>query len=237
MTTKEKVKFLVFRSLGNFLLLMALFGVIATFGPVISQEIRYRVEKIKGVKYTVKVETEVTKTEQPTVQKNPPDVLSSIFSDSQDRIMIPSDTNFSIVIPKIGASSKIIANVDPANETEFKAALTQGIAHAKGTVFPGMPGNTYLFAHSTDNWWDVSRYNAVFFLLKDVEIGDEVVVFFENIRHNYIVTEKYLADPQEVSFLTNSRGNEEKLILQTCWPPGTAWKRLFIVAIPKGKAL
>jgi hypothetical protein len=40
-----------------------------------------------------------------------------------------------------------------------------GVAHAKGTVFPHK-GNIYLFAHSTDNWWNVGRYNAVFYLLK-----------------------------------------------------------------------
>jgi len=40
--------------------------------------------------------------------------------------------------------------------------LQKGIAHAQGSVFPGMQGNIYLFAHSTDNWWNVGRYNAVF---------------------------------------------------------------------------
>jgi len=28
-------------------------------------------------------------------------------------------------------------------------------------------------------------------------------------------------------------GQGERVILQTCWPPGTAWKRLLVFATPK----
>jgi sortase A len=169
----------------------------------------------------------------PSHLPSPSDSFSSILNNQKQRILIPKDALFSILIPKIGASAKIAANVDPTNEKEFKTVLEHSIAHAKGTVFPGIPGNTYLFAHSTDNFWNVGRYNAVFYLLKDLELGDEVIVFFENKRFNYTVTNKYITDPSEVSLLVNSRGKEEQLILQTCWPPGTTWKRLFIVAQPK----
>lgn len=233
MTRTDKVKFVVLRSLGNFLLLMSLYGVVATFGPALLQETRLRVEKSKGVEYVVKAEAEVTQEEEEKVVETPPGALASLFSNEQERILIPRDTLFSILIPKIGATAKVFPNIDPGNEAEFRNVLTQGIAHAKGTVFPGIPGNTYLFAHSTDNWWNVGRYNAVFYLLKDVEVGDDIIVFFEGRRHNYVVSEKYVADPTEVSLLVNSRGNEEKLILQTCWPPGTTWRRLFVVARPK----
>jgi sortase A len=228
MTTTEKIRFIILRSLGNFLLLMSLYGVVATFGPVVLQEIRYRVDQAKGVKYVI-----ATDYAHPSHPSTPSDSFSSILNNQKQRILIPKDTLFSILIPKVGASAKITANVDPTNDKEFKTVLQHSIAHAKGTVFPGIPGNTYLFAHSTDTFWNVGRYNAVFYLLKDLEVGDEVIVFFENKRFNYMVTNKYIADPSEVSLLVNSRGKEEQLILQTCWPPGTTWKRLFIVARPK----
>ncbi|MCL5432816.1 MAG: sortase, partial [Patescibacteria group bacterium] len=121
-----------------------------------------------------------------------------------------------------------------SNEKEFLEILQKGVAHAKGTVFPGDLGNIYLFAHSTDNFWDVGRYNAVFYLLKDLAKGDDVVVFFQDRRHNYVVSETIIADPQDVSYLVNGQETgEEKLILQTCWPPGTTWKRLIVIARPK----
>src|SRR5258708_24771562 len=97
-----------------------------------------------------------------------------------------------------------------------------------------MKGNIYLFAHSTDNFWDVGRYNAVFYLLQDLIPGDDVIVFFENVRHDYIVTGSKIVDPTEVSYLSNSQqSNQENLIMQTCWPPGTTWKRLLVFAKPK----
>jgi LPXTG-site transpeptidase (sortase) family protein len=233
MNKKDKINFFLIRSMGNFLLLLALYGVAATFGPVLLQETRFRIDAAKGVRYTVKTKTQIAKTEKANVQQNAPDVLGSLFSKNTERILIPSDTTFSILIPKIGASERIIPNVDPNNPDEFHKALLEGVAHAKGTVFPGFAGNTYLFAHSTDNWWNVGSYNAVFYLLKDLEPSDEVIIFFENKRYNYVVTQKGIADPSEVSLLVNNRGTEEKLILQTCWPPGTTWKRLYIIAKPK----
>jgi LPXTG-site transpeptidase (sortase) family protein len=232
MTTKEKVQFLIFRSIGNFLLLISIYGVFVTFSPVLSQEIRVRVEKARGITYVVKSQAEIAKVDEPKVILNTPGALTALLDNQKEHILIPKDTLFSILIPKIGASARIIPNVDPSSETEFRSALQQGVAHAKGTVFPGIPGNTYLFAHSTDNWWNVGRYNAVFYLLKDLEKGDDVIVYFEYRRYNYKVTDKYIADPSEVALLVNNRGLTQKLILQTCWPPGTTWKRLFVVARP-----
>lgn len=233
MTTREKIRFVTFRTLGNFLLLLALYGVYQTFSPLVSQELRLRIERVRGISYAVVKEPDTPLINPPDAPLGTPGALNALFAKEKEHILIPIDPLFSILIPKIGASERIIPNVDSGNSDEYKKALLKGVAHAKGTVFPGIPGNTYLFAHSADNWWNAGHYNAVFYLIKDLEKGDEIVVFFEGRRYNYTVSEKYVADPSEVSFLVSSRGEEQKLILQTCWPPGTTWKRLFIIAKPK----
>jgi len=236
MTRSEIIRFLILRSIGNFLVLFAIFGVIATFGPALYYEVSFRIVQARGVKYIVQDESsplgEILK-KQKTTSRGLDGGLGSILAGSKEQILMPKDTDFSILIPKLGASSKVFANVDPTNENEFLSILQSGVAHAKGTVFPGMPGNIYLFAHSTDNFWDVGRYNAIFYLLKDLKPGDDVIVFFENKRHNYVVTESKTVDPEEVSFITNANTGKEVLILQTCWPPGTTWKRLLVFATPK----
>ena len=224
MTQSEAIKFVVLRSIGNFLVLLTLYGFAATFGPVLYHEVVFQVTKAAGIRYTVAQ----TQDEAKEVSKNFGDVLAS-----QTEVLIPQDTAFGIVIPRIGANAKVFPNVDPTDEKQFLPVLKHGVAHAKGTVFPGMDGNVYLFAHSTDNWWSVGRYNAVFYLLKELSAGDDVVVFFNNKRYNYTVSELMIADPNEVSFLTKSQEGPQRLILQTCWPPGTTWKRLFVVAVPK----
>lgn len=225
MTRSEIIKFLILRTIGNFLLLLAIFGVIATFGPTLYYEISFRILQARGVQFKIA-------NAQPQPQIAPG--FGAILSGSKQQILVPKDTDFSILIPKIGANARVFPNVDSSNSKEFLNYLSEGVAHAKGTVFPGMKGNIYLFAHSTDNWWNVGRYNAIFYLLKDLTPGDEVVVYFENVRHNYTVVDSRITTPSEVSYITQSHNApEETLILQTCWPPGTTWRRLLVFAKPK----
>lgn len=239
MTTREQIKYVVIRSIGNFLVLFALYGVFATFGPAVLHEVQFRVIQARGVTFSVATPA---RNVHPHVEKAMPDPLqearlgpgfADILAGNKEQVLVPKDTQFSIVIPKIGASAKIIPNVDPGNPNDFLPKLQTGIAHAKGSVFPGLKGNTYLFAHSVDNWWHVGRYNAVFYLLKDVSAGDEIIIFFEDRRYDYVVTQSYIAEATDTTFLTQMHKESEQLVLQTCWPPGTTWKRLFVVAKPK----
>lgn len=137
---------------------------------------------------------------------------------------------FSVVIPKIGATANIIPNVDAGNETEYLEALKKGVAHAKGTYFPGQDKTIYLFAHSTDSVFNIQKYNAVFFLLNKLEKGDQIIVFFMDKKYLYEVEEKKIIAADDTSFLTPK--DEEKLILQTCYPPGTSFERLLVFAKP-----
>lgn len=231
MTTKEKVRFLILRTIGNFLVLFAIFGVFATFGPAIYYEITFRVMQARGVHFLIKDQV-LNQKQNPIIQRSSLD-FANILSGPKEQILSPVDTEFSIVISKIGANAKIYPNVDPSNPDIFLPVLKKGIAHAMGTFFPGQKGNIYLFAHSTDNFWDVGRYNAVFYLLKDLAIGDEIVIFYQNTRHNYKVAETKVTNPSDVFYITSNQIEEEKLILQTCWPPGTTWQRLIVIASPK----
>lgn len=142
------------------------------------------------------------------------------------------DPSFSLVIPKIDARAKVIANVDPARPEIYQPVLQQGVAHAAGSGFPGSGKTIYLFAHSTNAQWNVVRYNAVFFLLNQLEPGDEVWLVYQGRLYSYIVSEKKIVGAKETYYLTDYQQGET-LILQTCWPPGTIWKRLLILARPK----
>jgi LPXTG-site transpeptidase (sortase) family protein len=230
----EIIKFLILRTIGNFLVLFAIFGIIATFGPALYYELSFRVAEARGVSYVIapsfKLQPSATFATASTGINN----FAQVLAGPKVQELIPSDTDFSILIPKIGATAKIFPNVDPSDENQFLPILMKGVAHAAGSVFPGMNGNIYLFAHSTDNFWDVGRYNAVFYLLKDLKRGDEVVIFYQNQRYNYVVTGSKIVDPSDVSYLVNSQsGNKKQLILQTCWPPGTTFQRLLVFAEPK----
>lgn len=236
----EIISFLIIRTIGNFLVLFAIFGILATFGPALYYEVSFRVVQARGIKYVVASTPSV---QNPNInqvavrqsnQSYGVDNFAQVLSGPKQQILIPKNTDFSIIIPKIGATAQVFSNIDPSNPNSFLPVLMKGVAHAKGTVFPGEKGNIYLFAHSTDNFWDVGRYNAVFYLLKDLNPGDEIVIFFQNRRYNYVVKNSKIVNPSDVSYLVNAqKQDKEQLILQTCWPPGTTFQRLLVFAEPK----
>lgn len=242
MTREEKIRFLIVRTIGNFLVLLTIFGFLATFGPVFYFEAQYRISNFLGVRYKTAeqipdfgqiLDRRRALAGETAVNNASLGLLNAMLSGDKEQILIPKDTDFSIVIPKIGASERVAINVDPSNEREYQEVLKHSVAHAKGSAYPGLNGNTYIFAHSGATFWDVGRYNAVFYLIKDLEKGDEVTVFFRNKRYNYKVYDKKIVEPEDLSYVSANLGSGETLILQTCWPPGTTWKRLLIFAKPQ----
>jgi LPXTG-site transpeptidase (sortase) family protein len=220
MKKADQIRFIILRSIGNFLVLFGLFGALATFGPAIYEEVHYQIDQARGIRYVVGAQSQLGG-------------LSQIKTNEQ--VLTAPDPTFSVLIPKIGAASRVLPNVDSTNEAAYVAALKKGVAHARGSVFPGLAGTTYLFAHSTDSFWDVGRYNAVFYLLKNLVPGDDIVVFFQDHRFNYKVIDTKIINPSDVDLLVNAQQTQEQLVLQTCWPPGTTLQRLMVIAKPVGK--
>lgn len=142
----------------------------------------------------------------------------------------PERGEFSLIVPAIGATSKVIVNVDPFIDAEYSKALKAGVAHAKGTGLPGEGSRIYLFAHSTNSLLNVDEYNAVFYQLRKLARGDEIIVFTDK-KYVYEVTETKVVAATDTSWI--QKGSEEELVLQTCDPPGTTWRRLLVIAKPK----
>lgn len=141
---------------------------------------------------------------------------------------VPPNTDFALVIPKINAAAAVFPNIDPFNPAEFKPVLKKGVAHANGTSFPGQGSNIYLFAHSTDAFFNVNRYNAVFYLIGKLQNGDEIDVYYKGKLFKYAVYEKKVVSAQALEYLEPTK--EEVLTLQTCYPPGTSLARLIVRA-------
>lgn len=143
----------------------------------------------------------------------------------------PKNWNFSLAVPRLGINTDVVPSVTVTDENVYKTALKDGVAHAEDTPFPNEPGTTYIFGHSTNSILNISRYNAVFYPLQYIKEGDDIIVFYGGELFSYKVTEKKLVDAQDISYLV-SQTKEKKLVLQTCWPPGTTWKRLVVIAKP-----
>lgn len=232
--------------LSNLLLAISLTGGIVYYWPVISSEGSYLLSskfpvnsrqnslgkqnlysKLSGV-LQKNDNLDVMSGVNGEVKKSLADVLATGWQTDALAAIDAPDSEFSIVIPKISASAKVIANVNAGSPKEYNEALREGVAHAAGSVLPGMTGTTYLFAHSTDGPWNIRRYNAIFYMLKELEAGDETVVFFEGKKYFYTVTSKEIRDPKNTELF--SQKEEELLVLQTCWPPGTTKEVLLVTA-------
>lgn len=223
--SNEYLRILVLRTIGNFLILSSLFMIGKTFYNPVKEEIRYFVDNIIHKKYVVVQKAPIQKP-----QNQNKGFLAKSFNFNQVEALVPEDPNFSIIIPKIGANAKIIPDIDASNESIYLDALNKGVAQVLGTAFPGEGGHIFLFAHSTDYFWNVGTYNAIFYLLYKLEANDEVDLFFKGQRYVYRVIDKKIVDPSEVVYLTR-KTNKEFLTLQTCWPPGTTLKRLLVFAV------
>lgn len=193
-------------SLGNFLILIGVAIILFTFAPAVKEETKYEIQRALGTTYSL----------------NP-------LPGTKQIKLTPPNTDFSVVIPKIAAVAPIVDNVDSQDPKSYLPALMRGVAHAKGTSYPGEVGNTYLFAHSTDTFFNVSRYNAVFYLLGKLQKGDEVDVFYKGKEIKYKVSDIRVVAANDVSYLGKIK-NTNTLTLQTCYPPGTTLERLVVTA-------
>lgn len=194
--------------LSTLLIVIGIGILVFIFWPVAKEEIKYNLDRAAHVKYVIG------------------DEQIDIF----EKPLTPPNTDFSILIPKIGAVAPIIDNVDPADSKKYLAALKKGVAHAQGTGTPGETGNVYLFAHSTDGFWNVSAYNAVFYLIGKLSTGDEIDIYFNGKLIKYQVYDKKVVEADSSQYFGTILPGEKTLTLQTCYPPGTALKRLIVLA-------
>lgn len=155
--------------------------------------------------------------------------LASIKSAPQEEEIIPQSEEFGLIVPKIGINARVFPNVDAQNPQEYLPLLAQGVAHAKGSVLPGEEGNVFIFAHSSDTPFNITRYNAIFYLIGKLEPGDEIIIHFHYVRYLYKVVDIKIVPPELVADHIG-RFSGKTLTLQTCHPPGTTINRLLVTA-------
>lgn len=192
--------------------------------PVVGEELKYQADQLLAIRHILpKIITSDDNNESSANSS-----FGSLIT-GQASTITPISTDFGIVIEKINANAKVIPDVDPASQSEYTTALSQGVAQAKGTSLPGEVGNLYLFSHSTDAPWNIVRYNAIFYLLGKLEPNDRVIIFYKGRRFDYLIYDKSIVSSSDTHFLTD-RYNKPVLTLQTCDPPGTTLNRLVVRA-------
>jgi LPXTG-site transpeptidase (sortase) family protein len=119
-----------------------------------------------------------------------------------------------LVVPKIGVDVRVY-------EGDADTALDLGVYRYPQTGVPGEAANMAVAGH---------RMAERFALLHVLKRGDEVIVYWDGVEHDYRVESVGEVTAQDDSIL--ARGRTERLTLYTCTPRWLGDRRTVIVALP-----
>ncbi|MBI4091413.1 sortase [candidate division WWE3 bacterium] len=213
----RKTRYFFIYFLSNLLILGGATLIGYTYLPIVASEAWYYLKTYKKQEYSL------------TANAGQPRSVFAKYLSSDPVKLIPVNRDFSIVIEKIGVIAPIVRGVSVRDENAYIESLKSGVAHAAGSALPGERGNVYLFAHSSINFFRLGKYASVFTLLRKVEAGDKVHVFYEDKDYTYVVIAKEVLKGWNTTPLTRI-SIEPILTLQTCDPPGTTINRLVVTA-------
>lgn len=196
--------------------------VLLTYYQTIFQEISYYYNYFIGKHFKVAVVRNVSSIK--------PELVSKINTDPTATTIKPVDTNFGIVIEKINVNAPIVRDVPIIDTKSYLESLKLGVAHASFSGYPSeQNSNVYLFAHSSNNFWELGKYSSVFNLIYKLNIKDQVNIFYEGRRYIYEVENKLLVNDFKVDDTVYEYFGPT-LTLQTCYPTGTSLYRLIVRA-------
>lgn len=138
------------------------------------------------------------------------------YSDKEDRLEIPK---IEISVPLVFVE----------NENEVSKALDRGVVHFPSSALPGETGQTIILGHSAPPGWPKIKYQWVFSQINDLEVGDEIFVYFDNKKYTYSVNKKIFLEKRE-ELPQDLTSSDNMLILISCWPPGKDIRRIAVVA-------
>lgn len=177
--------------------------------------------------------------------KNPEMVFSRSYDEYNLLSWIPNDdlkqATFDItplenriIIPRIGKNIPLIdTNHDEGTsftemQETFMEELKNGVVRYPWTAKPGETGNVFIFGHSSNYPWIKSDYNDVFALLDNLQEWDDIIVYYNQKKYTYRVTDRAFVKPGDTKVLWSRDPNKKEISLMTCWPVGTALERLII---------
>lgn len=137
-----------------------------------------------------------------------------------------------LVIPKINVDAPVVYDVPSLEESIIQNKLKDGVVHYPipgANSVPGQQGNTVVLGHSSNDVFDDGDYKFVFVQLDKLNIGDSFYMHYGGTRYTYSVKEKKVIMPNEVSQLIIDSPTPLATLV-TCTPPGTALKRLVVIA-------
>lgn len=154
------------------------------------------------------------------------DIPTRTFSDEKlaELRTHASQKSFAIAIPSIGIADLTITHPqDVHSQKGVLAVLKRGVGHLFS--FPGQNGKVMIYGHSSGYPWDVSEYTKVFRGINKVNVGDLLLVTYNEKLYVYQTSRKQTIQATDRKPF---QGTGEELILYTCWPPDSITERYLV---------
>lgn len=216
---RDRLTYILIQTVANFLIIGGLVITFLAFWPQIKVELSYWWGRVNKIHYSL----------DDGVDDGIYSPFALLAHQGSTIKITPASKDFGLVIEKLGLNIPVVGNVSVSNEQDYNEALRFGAAHAIGTAFPGQVGNSYIFAHSSLSFWNLGRYATAFNLLRKLEAGDTIHIFYKGVAYSYEVFDKKVVSGFDISPLISTY-DYPALTLQTCYPPGTTFSRLIVVA-------
>lgn len=150
-----------------------------------------------------------------------PEVLGQNTTQSQTESIFQSkEAFFEVKNEKVEIKAPIVEGID-------EQALQRGLGHHSESVWPNQKGNMVIAGHSFDLNAD-NPYSEVFGSLRELNVGDEVKITYQNKNYVYKIFNRQVVAPNDTSLLGVS--DNWQLTFYTCDPPKTDWRRLVFQA-------
>jgi sortase A len=134
----------------------------------------------------------------------------------------PKITTYFLSIPKLKIQNAIVSAAD--------TNLKEHLVHYQGTSMPPDKGTAVIFGHSTlPQLFDPTDYKTIFANAHTLKVDDTMQVSANNVDYTYKIVSVTITTPEDTSVLTQEF-DDSYLVIITCTPPGTIWKRLIIKA-------
>jgi|GEM_PF-6687744 len=109
-----------------------------------------------------------------------------------------------MIIPKIELIAPVVRGI-------AKEDIKLAVGHIPGTEEPGEMGNSVYAGHRSHT------FGRFFNRLGEIEVGDVIIIETTEYKFTYVVSEKFIVDPDEVWVMDDIPG-EALLTLVTCEP-------------------
>ncbi len=108
--------------------------------------------------------------------------------------------------------------------------LDAGVVYYPGSVYPGQQGQIVILGHSAPVGWPKIKHDWVFTDLDKLMPGDTILIDLNNKQYVYTVKQKIIIKKGQEIPAEDLTGQNNMLVLISCWPPGKDYQRIAVTA-------